>query len=221
MKIFLRALHWIFLRNTQCAPRPEWRDALERTRQIEVIQVERDGKPICCLSITKPDTPTLRGVALLMHPITRYAKYFFVKSDLVQTYLDLGYRVVVMDFNGYGESEFNDFRYWQDIVAVTSEIRKRFPEPGFVAHGLSFSGFVLIPVIHRLPNNAKIVIENIYDSFYGFWRKWLITRCLGWVLEALRISWIREMNIKKRWQILIARTSRSCLLRADRMRSHP
>ena len=56
------------------------------------------------------------------HPITNRGKYFFTKDKRLEPYLESGYEVALLDFNGFGESERIDFYYWRDMEAVDQRL---------------------------------------------------------------------------------------------------
>jgi pimeloyl-ACP methyl ester carboxylesterase len=115
-------------------------------------------------------------VAILAHPITRRGKYFFTKDGRLNPYLDSGYRVALLDFNGFGDSDRIDFYYWRDIEAVIERINKWQPNGHVILHGVSFGALHMSRAVGALPIGSSVVFENVNRTLFDYWKRWWYTR---------------------------------------------
>jgi len=133
--------------------------------------VEVGLKSICVIH-KKTNHPTTLGMVFLSHPYLADAKQFFLKNGHALMYLELGYDVVVFDYNGFGESKFTDFNYPDDLRIVINHFRSLFPSTSFYGHGISFGASNLINyTINSEHQLLKIIIENCLDSNLTYYKK--------------------------------------------------
>lgn len=113
-----------------------------------------------------------RGVVVLSHPYLAEARDFYLIRGHAAMYHELGFHVVVFDFNGFGQSPFRDFSYEQDLSMVVAEIGNRYPGLRLLGHGVSFGAAHTITYSTR-PDNLfeAIIIENCLDSNLSYYKK--------------------------------------------------
>lgn len=183
----------VFFPNTKVKPNPKWEDSYMEIGEVKKVKVERDGKVISAIQISKSEKP--KGIVILGHPISKKAKYFYNEKTRVEIYLKNGLDVVVFDFNGFGESDRIDLRYWKDAQAVINHFKKVQPNIPFVLHGLSFGAFHVLRAYKDLPQNSIVVLENMSRSLYDYWKRWAHTKALVRVFEKLPITAFQEMEV--------------------------
>jgi uncharacterized protein len=133
--------------------------------------VEAGSKSICVIH-KKTNQASPLGMVFLSHPYLADAKQFFLKNGHALMYLELGYDIVVFDYNGFGESKFTDFNYADDLGIVVKHFRSKYPITSFYGHGISFGASNLINyTINSEHQLDKIIIENCLDSNLTYYKK--------------------------------------------------
>jgi pimeloyl-ACP methyl ester carboxylesterase len=189
----VRFVQSLFFFGIKVRPKLTWVERFHSLGTVERSFVHRDAGSICCLRVRNRDGGDARGVAILAHPVSRKAKYFFSDGGRINTYLDNHYDVIVFDFNGFGESDRIDLSYWKDANAVIND-SKLFYEH-VILHGVSFGSFHVIPAIPALPAGAGVVLENTSRSLYDYWKRWALTRNAVKVLSWLSVPAVKEMDV--------------------------
>jgi len=123
------------------------------------------------LLLSPTDTPRSEYI-ILLHPYLSAAKDFYITNGHVQLYQSLGYHVVVIDFNGFGESPFIDFDFPSDVKAVVDDVIELYQPNRIYGHGVSFGASHLI-VYSTLADSKfdRIIIENCLDSNTTYYKK--------------------------------------------------
>ncbi|MBC7885822.1 MAG: hypothetical protein H7X99_10125 [Saprospiraceae bacterium] len=137
----------------------------------EKVTLEGENKKKISVLFQKPDKKTIKGVVLLSHPYVSDAKQFFLKSGHAEMYLKNGFMVIIPDFNGFGESPFQNFDYTTDLVTVGNFFTRTYHDIPFFGHGISFGASNLINYCttsnHILD---KIIVENCLDSNLSYYK---------------------------------------------------
>lgn len=129
-------------------------------------------KNICILHQQINNSQHSKGIVFLSHPYLADAKQFFIKHGHAQMYLDLDYGVVILDYNGFGESAFHNFNYAEDLGIVIKHFNTLFPNIPLYAHGISFGASNLINYTTESDHLLdKIIIENCLDSNLTYYKK--------------------------------------------------
>ncbi len=183
----------VFFPNLKIKPKQKWVKAIEDIGQVHRLRVQRDGKVVSAVKISRTSEP--QGVVVLGHPISKKAKFFFGEKSRISFYLERGFDVVAFDFNGFGESDRIDLRYWKDAQAVVQHLRQEYNNHRFVLHGVSFGSFHVLRAYKDLPKNSVVVLENMSRSLYDYWKRWLHTRLIIRFLEKLPIQAFQEMEV--------------------------
>lgn len=132
------------------------------------------------------------GVVVLCHPYRQEAKDFFIQSGHADLYLDLGYHVVLFDFNGYGESPVSDYQFDLDILTVVKYAQRIFPIHKINAHGISFGAAQLLRAIAHTDHHIdKAVIENSMTKYYYYFKK---RNTAVYILIRLLTPFFQKMN---------------------------
>lgn len=136
----------------------------------EKISISRGHSFISAL-VRGPETK-VAGTVVLSHPYLSDAKQFFLKRGHAGMYLELGYRVVLFDYNGFGESPFQDFSYESDIKAVVTYVKNQYREQSLTGHGVSFgASHVITYSTFSDQLFDSIIIENCLDSNLSYYKK--------------------------------------------------
>lgn len=191
----------IFFPNTKVKPNPKWENSFSKLGTVKKTKIQRDGRNITAIHITKSNQP--KGVVIFGHPISKKAKYFYGDNSRIGIYLENNFDVVTFDFNGFGESDRIDLRYWKDAQAVIIHFKQIFQNTPFVLHGVSFGAFHVLRAHNDLPKNSVVVLENMSRSLYDYWKRWAHTRTLVRIFEKLPIQAFQEMEVIeqfKNWQ---------------------
>jgi len=138
----------------------------------EKIYLSGENKKMISLLFQKPDKKHIKGMVLLCHPYVSDAKQYFLKSGHAEMYLKNGFIVMIPDFNGFGESPFQNFDYTADLTTVCNYFKKTYHHTPFYGHGISFGASKLINYCttsnHPLD---KIIVENCLDSNLSYYKK--------------------------------------------------
>jgi len=158
--------HRIFLpRGRNYKPEP----LLENTYERHYIT--HLDKSICVLYKSNINA-TAKYVVVLAHPYLNEAKKFFLSKGHADMYVQLGFDVVLFDFNGFGESSFVDFNYCEDVFLVANFVSSKFPNRRMIGHGISFGASHIITYSTKAENKfCKIVVENCLDSNLSYYKK--------------------------------------------------
>ncbi len=129
-------------------------------------------KSICIIyQQTDQNRPT-KGIVFLSHPYLADAKQFFLRHGHAQMYINLGFGVVILDYNGFGESTFNNFNYAEDLGIVVRHFKKIHKNIPFYGHGISFGASNLINYTSESNHLLdRIIIENCLDSNLTYYKK--------------------------------------------------
>ncbi len=189
-------IHRLFFPGVKIPPKLNWKTDLNNFGQVKEFSLLRDTKKITAVLVSPRNTSPI-GTVIFAHPISRKAKYFFSDGLRIKNYLNAGYRVVLFDFNGFGESDRIDLYFWKDTQAVINYVKQRFSNEPIILHGVSFGSFHVIRAIPALPQGSKIILENTNRSLYDYWKHWPHT---AFVVRALEIKFwsprfVRDMNI--------------------------
>jgi pimeloyl-ACP methyl ester carboxylesterase len=188
----------VFFPNTKIKPNLKWEEAFSEVGSSRKVKVDRDGfsKSAVHVSISASS----KGIVIFGHPISKKAKYFFTENIRAKIYKNLGYDIVAFDFNGFGELDRIDLRYWKDAQAVVNHFKKSYSDIPFVLHGVSFGAFHILRAYSDLPKESIVVLENMSRSLYDYWKRWFHTRLLVRVFEKLPIVAFQEMEVIKQLQ---------------------
>jgi len=134
--------------------------------------VLKGQKNICIIHQQIDQNLNSNGIVFLSHPYLADAKQFFLKHGHAEMYLELGFKVVILDYNGFGESTFHNFNYAEDLGIVVKHFSNLYPNIPLYGHGISFGASNLINYsteANHLLN--KIIIENCLDSNLTYYKK--------------------------------------------------
>lgn len=108
----------------------------------------------------------------LCHPYLAESRQFFLRRGHAKMYLDLGVNVVLFDFNGFGKSPFENFKYEEDLDMILRYFKNLMPHSVFTGHGISFGASQVINYTSQ-PNHLfdNIIIENCLDSNLSYYKK--------------------------------------------------
>lgn len=192
--MFARLIQHAFL-PPKTPPKQSWRESLSRFGKWTATVLPEGTREITTLHLRNPAHEGPAPIAILAHPVTRQGKYFFKGCERVAMYSDLGFDVVVFDFNGFGESPHNDLRYWRDVEAVIRHFAPRSSQ--MIYHGVCFGAFHAIRALDLLPARSSVIIENMPRSLQAYWGQTFKGKAGLRCLELLCFPGIHAMDIER------------------------
>lgn len=200
MSVFDSLIQKVFFRGVRGEPNSRWMRKAASQGKFSKFFVLRNGKRIVCYSIA-PDLAVppsaIDPIVLFSHPISRKAKYFFSDTDRSSAYLKKGLTVFSFDYNGFGESDVIDLYYWRDVETVLAYVKNQYPGRRVLLHGASFGAFHIIRALNNLPENSRVILENVNKSLLSYWQRWPVTSFLVRLLMWMRVRPILEMNVQE------------------------
>lgn len=191
-RAFVAAMQRVFFPGLKVPPKPSWVESVTGLGPTEGFVVERRGGSLSCLRVRGTEDGTPSGTVVLLHPISRKAKYYFGEGSRIKFYLDNHFDVVLFDFNGFGESDRIDFDYWRDAKAVFDHVGAG--GAPLMVHGVSFGCFHMTKALDTLTAHSFVVLENLSRSFYDYWKRWFLTRSLISLFLLVRARPIVEVD---------------------------
>lgn len=110
------------------------------------------------------------GVAILIHPYDNRGKEYFLDSGHPEMYHRLGYDVVVFDLNGFGKSDDKDFRFADNLLAVSGFFKSKYQSNEVIGHGISFGASVLITGLQFDHPFNHAIVENCLDEVRNYYK---------------------------------------------------
>ncbi len=202
-KTLIRCTQSLFFPGMRSKAPKKWREKVAEWGTLESFEVPRisGNGHLSALHIRSPVALSKESSskpipqAVLAHPISRKAKYFFSEGSRIRYYLNSGIDVWIFDFNGFGESQSIDLFYWKDVESIIEFVKQMYGAHPMVLHGLSFGSFHCVRAIASLPENSRVVLENMSRSLYDYWKKWTHTRLAVRLLQRLPLESIRQMDV--------------------------
>jgi pimeloyl-ACP methyl ester carboxylesterase len=117
------------------------------------------------------------GAAVLAHPMGVAAKGFWLKQGHGELLRRNGFHVLAFDFNGFGESESDDFDYPNDLIAAGEYLRDRVAPLPLAVVGCSFgAGYAVCAMAKEAQPFRAAVLEAAFPSLPFYWRSYPIPR---------------------------------------------
>lgn len=111
------------------------------------------------------------GTLVLVHPMGKAAKGFWLRHGHAGLFRDAGYNVLAFDANGFGESEPDSFDYPGDILAAGLWAAARTPRLPVGLVGASFGAGWGLCAMARADNPYRAaVLEAAFPTLPEFWR---------------------------------------------------
>ena len=191
----------IFFAKLQVKPQKNWQFKAREIAKVDSFYLKRNGGKLAAMFLQPKsdkliDKSLFDTVVIFSHPISRKAKYFCLDASRAQLYLARGCNVLAFDYNGFGESDRIDLFYWRDAVAAIEYVQNKFPQKKIILHGVSFGAFHIIRAISSLPENSRVILENVNKSLFSYWRRWPSTRYLVILLRLARVKAIQDMDVQ-------------------------
>lgn len=156
---------------------------------------------------TRKTTHDPKGVVILAHPMKEMGKFYFIEYGHADLYVDLGYHVVVFDFNGFGESQdTKNFEFKYDVIDVIRVTRKLYPSFNPFLHGVSFGASQII--LGCLSNETLVsglIVESSVSSNIDYYKGrgsnlfYILNAYNAFFLGKMRITstqiWLRALSI--------------------------
>lgn len=148
-----------------------WRNPLpeEEKKDWQPIRItSKTGAEIQLLWYQQPDA---RGTVVLGHPMGKAAKGVFLKNGHAGRLIEIGFNVMLYDFNGFGESQMGDFNFYHDAEAVGMKAKSLSPGLSLGYHGISLGGMWICPVLSKETNPfAYVILESAATTLPEFWK---------------------------------------------------
>ncbi len=173
---YLHTIFWqsLFMPGLKVKPLKRWVDELGSVAATEPFAIQRRGRHLSCLRLPAPQqlSENKHRTAILAHPMRRYAKYWFKEGQRIRIYHDLGYDVVLFDYNGFGESDRIDLFFWRDAEALIRHMSDDTSNDHLILHGVSFGAYHMLRALSALPIGSGVVVETANRSMLDYWGRW-------------------------------------------------
>ena len=151
-----------------------WKNPLTEAQQREwqplTIESKSGGKLVALFATAK--TPNAKATIVLGHPMGKEAKAYFIKNGYTDLLRNNGFNVLVFDINGFGESTFGNFSFYEDIVAVSIKAKSLTPALPIGYHGISLGGqMATIAFTDEDHRFDFAIIESAATTLQEFWKK--------------------------------------------------
>jgi alpha/beta superfamily hydrolase len=136
-----------------------------------------------------------KGSIVCVPPLRLDSKSFYLKTGLAQMLRMHGYHVLLMDLNGFGESEDIDLRYPLDVLAAGRALRELTPGLPMGLLGISF-GATWATCALAVPGHGfeAAVLESGFTTLEEYWHQYPAANVTLKVLKALRPRLISDLQ---------------------------
>lgn len=129
------------------------------------------------------DANDARGTLVLAHPMGKAAKGFWLRNGHAALFRDAGFNVLLVDANGFGESEAASFDYPDDFLTAGVWAQARAPQTRVGLVGASFgAGWGLCAMAREGSPYRAAVLEAAFPTLPEFWHHYPVAHV------ALRLS---------------------------------
>jgi pimeloyl-ACP methyl ester carboxylesterase len=112
-----------------------------------------------------------RGALVLAHPMGKAAKGFWLRHGHADLFRSVGYHVLLIDANGFGESEPRSFDYPSDFLAAGRFAQTRATSLPVGLVGASFgAGWGLVAMSREASPYRAAVLEGAFPTLPEFWK---------------------------------------------------
>ena len=151
-----------------------WRNPLSSEERLfwkPFLVRSESGAQIHALFRHADENMPIHGTLILGHPMGKEAKAAFLKDGYTDFLIELGFNVVVFDYNGFGESSFGSFSYDKDLAAVIRYVKTTFsPSIPLGYHGISFGGqWAVVALAEQSLPLDFLIIESSPTTLAEFW----------------------------------------------------
>ncbi len=102
-----------------------------------------------------------KGIVLLCHPFFKYGMGYFWRNGYHEWLTAAGYHVVAFDFKGFGHSTLSGISFADDVTAIATWARQRYPALPLHLFGASFGAY---HAIHCLAKHGEKFASAVFDS---------------------------------------------------------
>lgn len=184
----------VFFPGYRRPPAPGWEDVIGGWGAWQRLSISRRGRELAAIQIRASGGPGPRPQALLIHPRSARGKMFFIRCQRARYHLAAGCDVVMLDLNGFGESERIDLDYAGDVAAAARALSEEAP---VIVHGVSFGSYQVALALPDLPPGAAVILENCSRSFYDGWKHWLLPRLGARLLQTCWPGWAERFDAQR------------------------
>lgn len=115
---------------------------------------------------------------ILAHPVNKKGKFYFTNELIAILNEELGFNIVMFDFNGFGESSFGSFSFNEDIKAVIRFCKINFAYSELNYFGVSLGAQMgLVAISQEIVCFKKVLFQSIAPSiteYYSYTNKLLL-----------------------------------------------
>ena len=150
-------------------------------------------KGIYCNSLTKK----VKGNLVCVHPMVTTAKGFFIKNGHAEMLRKNGFNLLLIDFNGFGESGDGDYNLPEDIFAAGNFMAEHSPKFKVGLYGVSFGAALGVCSCAKENHSyTSAVFESPFTTLEEFWTRKFLTKNmikLGYKLFPKEMSEMRPI----------------------------
>lgn len=149
-------------------PRAYQYEAQPYAKEYDIRHVSRKGKQLEYILFSKGHD----RLVILCHPYLIEAKDFYLQSGHISMYEELGYDVMIFDFNGFGNSDDIDLDMHKDLALLSIHAKNELGYKKIYAHGISMGAAMIINCAHTETHKIdKIIVENCLDETASYFKK--------------------------------------------------
>lgn len=171
-----------------------WPAGVEREPYAPVTVRARNGAQLAAL-VRRARPARSAGVLVLAHPMGLAAKGFWLKHGHADAFAAAGFDLVSFDFNGFGESELDDFDYPGDLLAVGEFAREHFAPAPVSVVGASFGAMRALEAASTPEAPfASVVAESVAPTLPDFWRHYPVPYAVLMASRWIYPPWERRLR---------------------------
>ena len=179
----------------------KWRNPLSESEKKDWQPISTKSKSGGIIKglFAKSKTDGAKATIVLGHPMGKEAKGFFLKRGYTNLLRENGFNTLVFDINGFGESTHGSFSYFEDIVAIGIEAKKRTPDIPIGYHGISLGGqWATIAFTDKRHDYKFAIIESAGTTLTEFWKKYPLAYSVLRTLNFFLPRYARKINMVER-----------------------
>jgi len=151
-----------------------WKNPIpkDQRNEWETISVKsKSGGTIKGL-FAESKTQEQKATIVLGHPMGKEAKGYFIKRGYTEFLRSNGFNIVIFDINGFGESSHGNFSYYEDIISIGIEAKRKTPNISIGYFGISLGAqWATIAFADKRHPYQFAIIESASTTLDEFWKK--------------------------------------------------
>jgi pimeloyl-ACP methyl ester carboxylesterase len=179
----------------------KWRNPLSEIQKKDWQKIAVKSKSGATIQglFAKSNSEKAKATIVLGHPMGKEAKGYFIKNGYTDLLRNHNYNVLVFDINGFGESSNGNFSYFEDILAIGFEAKKRSENKPIGYFGISLGGnFASIAFADGSHPYQFAIIESASTTLNEFWKTYPSAYKTLKVLNFLLPKYSKKINMVER-----------------------